>query len=98
MDLMTAPNTPDADALSLVVERYQNRWYARGCAVGRLVLDLDPGEYRTRLVAYMNLPVDALSHSPIIAAVNETLGVSLRPDTIGRHRRRACSCPDEAYA
>jgi hypothetical protein len=23
--------------------------------------------------------------------------VSIRPDTLGRHRRHACSCPDEAY-
>jgi hypothetical protein len=98
MDPMTTPTTPNADALSSLVEGHRNTWYARGCAVGRVIIELDPGEYRTRLVGYINLPVEELTHAPIIAAVNETLGVSLRPDTLGRHRRRSCSCPDEAYS
>lgn len=95
---MTTPTTPDADALAMIVEGHQNRWYARGCAVGRVILDLDPGEYRDRLVGYMKRPVDELTHAPIIAAVKETLGITLRPDTLGRHRRRACACSDEVYS
>jgi len=94
---MTKPPTPDADALASLIEGHRNQWYSRGCSVGRVVLELDPGEYRTRLVGYINLPVDTLNHAPIIAAVKETLGISLRPDSLGRHRRRSCSCPDEAY-
>lgn len=95
---MTKPPTPDADALAALIEGHQNRWYARGCSVGRMIADLDEGEYRTRLVAYMNQPVETLTHAPIISAVRETLGIELRPDTLGRHRRRGCACPDEVYS
>ena len=94
---MTERITPDADVLASLVEGHRNPWYARGCAVGVLVFGLDPGEYRDRLVAYMNLPTSDLGHAAIISAVKETLGVDIRSDTLGRHRRKSCSCPPEAY-
>lgn len=95
---MTTRPTPDVAALDALIEGHGNSWYGRGCSVGRLVRDLDAGDYRDRLVAYMNKPIAELGHAPIIAAVRETLGVELRPDTLGRHRRRGCACPDEAYS
>lgn len=95
---MSQEPTPSAADLDAVIAGHRNRWYGRGCAVGRLILDLDPGEYRDRLVAYLNLPVDDLGHAPIVIAVNETLGVQIKRDAVARHRRRACSCSDEVYS
>lgn len=94
---MSTPNNLDADLLANLIESHGNPWYGRGCAVGRMIADLDVGEFRSRLVAYMNKPISELGHAPIIAAVRETLGVELRPDTLGRHRRHACACADEVY-
>lgn len=95
---MTDRQTPDVSALDDLIGSHTNRWYGRGCAVGRLVADLDPGPYRDRLIVYMDMPVSDLGHAPIIAAIRETLGEEVRADTLGRHRRRSCSCGPEVYS
>ena len=88
----------DPDVLDSLLAQHQNSWYARGCAVGNLVQQLEEGQFRTKLIGYMNLSVVELGHAPIIAAVHETVGIDIRSDTLGRHRRRICSCPDEVYS
>jgi hypothetical protein len=95
---MTTPQNPDADLLDSLIGSHANPWYGRGCSVGRMIFDLEPGEFRTRLVAYMALPQAQLGHAAIIAAISETIGVELRSDTLARHRRRACSCPDVVFS
>ena len=87
----------DPDVLDQILSQHQNPWYSRGCRVGKLVLSLEPGEFRTKLVAYMNLSVEELGHAPIQSAVAQTLGVEIRSDTLGRHRRHSCSCPPEVW-
>lgn len=90
--------TPDPDALDAIVRSHSNRWYTRGCAVGRVILDLDPGEYRTRLVGYLSAPVDEVGHAAIIAAVRDTIGAEWRSDALSRHRSHLCGCSDEAWS
>lgn len=94
---MTTPQNLDPDLLVNLIESHGNPWYGRGCAVGRMIADLDQGEFRTRLVTYMDLPTSQLGHAAIISAVRDTIGIELRSDTLGRHRRRACACSDEVY-
>ena len=89
----------DPDALdAAIVAHSVNSWYGRGCAVGRMIGDLTPGAYRTKLVGYMNAPTHDVGHAAIIGAIDATLGVKLRADAVLRHRRRSCACPDEVYA
>ena len=89
----------DPDALdAAIVAHSSNQWYARGCAVGRMIADLPPGEYRTKLTGYINAPVHEVGHAPIIGAIKSTLGVQIRGDALLRHRRHSCACPDEVYA
>jgi len=89
--------TMDADALDAAIATHSNRWYTRGCAIGRAIADIPRGPYRDRLVSYMNEPVDRVGHAAIIGAVKDTLGIDLRRDAMLRHRARICSCPDEVY-
>lgn len=87
----------DADALDAAIASHRNRWYTRGCMVGQMVSKLPDGPYRSRLVEHMNASPDVISHSAIIAAVEETIGVRLRSDTLLRHRAHRCSCGAEVY-
>jgi hypothetical protein len=85
------------DALDAAIAEHANRWYNRGCAIGKMIADLPVGPYRTKLVGYMNQPVDRIGHSAIIAAIKDTLDVDIRGDALLRHRARRCSCSDEVY-
>lgn len=88
----------DPEALdAAIASRAKSAWYTRGCLVGQLVIDLGPGEFRDKLVAYMNAPVSEIGHSAIVGAIQETLGISVKGDSMLRHRRRSCSCADEVY-
>lgn len=88
----------DPDALDAAIAAHSaNQWYGRGCAVGRLIANLSPGEYRTKLIGYFAAPVHEVGHASIMAAVKSTLGVQLRGDAVLRHRRRSCACRDEVY-
>ena len=94
---MTTPQNLDADLLVNLIESHGNSWYGRGCAVGRMIADLDQGEFRTRLITYIDLPTSQLGHAAIIAAIRDTIGIELRSDTLARHRRHGCRCSDEVY-
>ena len=89
--------SPDPDALDAIVSQHGNRWYNRGCLIGRAVADLPRDAFRERLVAYMNRPVSEVSHAALMEAVAETLGLEWRSDALGRHRRHLCRCSAEVY-
>jgi len=87
----------DPDALDALLGGYQNSWYSRGCCVGKVIAGLDDGPFRTKLVAYMAMPVCDLGHSPIARAIEETLGVKFPNGAVGRHRGKKCSCGSEVW-
>lgn len=92
---MTEPSPSfDPAALEEIISDDRNPWYSRGCAVGRFVVSLEPGDYRTRLVGY--LEDSAIGHATIRRAVRETAGIDLSQDALRRHRQRSCSCPGDA--
>lgn len=92
---MTEP-TPSFDPAMLdeIVSDDRNPWYNRGCAVGRFISSIEPGDYRTRLVGYLDDP--AIGHATIRRAIRETAGVDLRQDALRRHRQQSCSCVGDA--
>lgn len=90
-------DTPDPDALdALIASTGPNSWYGRGCRIGRIITELDPGPYRDRLVGYM-ARTGEITHRQIASAMNATLNPTppMSPDMVGQHRRLACSCPSE---
>lgn len=93
---MTDPQH-DPQALDDLLSGYRNEWYSRGCRLGRIISDLDPGPFRERLIGYLSAPPREVSHAAICAAIKETLGEDLRSDMMGRHRAHKCGCGPEVW-
>lgn len=87
----------DPEMLDEILGSYRNPWYGRGCAVGRMISDLDPGPFRSKMIAAMAASVDEIGHAAITRAIEQTIGITMRSDSLGRHRSRQCRCGPEVW-
>jgi hypothetical protein len=94
--MVSMPVDPDADLLDNLVAT-KRAYYVRGCSVGHLINDIEPGEFRSRLISHLAEPVHVAGHAAIARAIKQTLDVDVKALAIHRHRHRVCTCPDEVW-